>query len=478
MVLSPNEFTGTLSPDDVSLTTLTTTSASSTAENDTSNDPHLTQASILSPISTSSNRKEIPIFQSFQELDMSNDQPVAIPKRGTWQHSAFYRIQHHLKHFKVQFSTELRKVLPFGVGLGSKEACDKATNTPLEVNGHKFPAFPAVDSQQALLKVNLSKLPLLPVKELRELLINNFSRYGTVRDIVIYLDDWSQTWFSGNDCIYLERPSTTEKTFDTLQYKIDLDNNGFCLGTWGNMKRHCIYCKAMGHSRKDCPELPAETRTCYVCNSRGHIARNCPKTDENDQSSSKRARGTQSVGTTPIVISRKSKKRGRQPAATPMLASTTPAPLIIEVEPSAPPSTQNSSASISTTEVDLFSTSFSPHTDNSGTQVDEDDNDRMDTDTNPDATEQEGEDNAVLSSPKDSTTSNDNVPEPNAPKATSKNGTHNTPAERRVSSRSTKGQTEPKFSNSRYSTLNNTNNSTSTGQGMKLGQGGPSTPSH
>ncbi|KAG0751580.1 hypothetical protein G6F16_013490 [Rhizopus arrhizus] len=255
MVFSPNEFTGTLPPDDVPLITLTTTSAFSTAENDISNDPHLTQASILSPNPTSylaiatknlpstqnnrqqssmsnnfavnnrSNRKEIPIFQSFQELDMSNDQPVAIHKTGTCQHSVFYRIPHHLKHFKFQFSTELRKVFPFGVGLGftpqddamgtiievslsSKEACDKATNTPLEVNGHKFPAFPAVDSQQALLKVNLSKLPLLPVKELRELLINNFSRYGIVRDIVIYLDDWSQTWFSGNGCIYLERPST------------------------------------------------------------------------------------------------------------------------------------------------------------------------------------------------------------------------------------------------------------------------------
>ncbi|KAG0740921.1 hypothetical protein G6F61_011102 [Rhizopus arrhizus] len=53
MVLSPNEFTGTLPPDDVPLTTLTTTSAFSTAENDISNDPHLTQASILSPNPTS-----------------------------------------------------------------------------------------------------------------------------------------------------------------------------------------------------------------------------------------------------------------------------------------------------------------------------------------------------------------------------------------------------------------------------------------
>ncbi|KAG1364695.1 hypothetical protein G6F61_013734 [Rhizopus arrhizus] len=102
----------------------------------------------------------------------------------------------------------------------------------------------------------------------------------------------------------------------------------------------------------------------------------------------------------------------------------------------------------------------------------------MDTDTNPDATEHESADNAVLSSPKDFTTSNDNVPKPNAPKATSKTGTHNTPAERRVSNRSTKGQTGPKFSDSQYSTLNNTKNSTSAGQGMELGQGGPSTPSH
>ncbi|ORE01771.1 hypothetical protein BCV72DRAFT_235763 [Rhizopus microsporus var. microsporus] len=56
------------------------------------------------------------------------------------------------------------------------------------------------------------------------------------------------------------------------------------------MDKHCIYCKAMSHIRKDCPSLSTEARTCFVCHCRSHIARNCPKVTNPNQTASKRRR--------------------------------------------------------------------------------------------------------------------------------------------------------------------------------------------
>lgn len=46
----------------------------------------------------------------------------------------------------------------------------------------------------------------------------------------------------------------------------------------------------MGHSRKDCKEIPLTTRTCFTCNKRGHLARHCPRTHDNVLAHSKRPR--------------------------------------------------------------------------------------------------------------------------------------------------------------------------------------------
>ncbi|ORE02524.1 hypothetical protein BCV72DRAFT_265128 [Rhizopus microsporus var. microsporus] len=58
------------------------------------------------------------------------------------------------------------------------------------------------------------------------------------------------------------------------------------------MDKHCIYCKAMGHIRKDCPSLSTETRTCFVRHSHGHIACSCPKITNPNQTASKCRRPT------------------------------------------------------------------------------------------------------------------------------------------------------------------------------------------
>jgi hypothetical protein len=158
-----------------------------------------------------------------------------------------------------------------------------------------FHASPAVNPDRALLRVNLTKLPIWSESVLRDTILTNFARYGIVREFVLYLDDWSNSWFTGNGHLYIERPTGKDiRSFESLTYQIPLEGkNTFCLATWTKMDAHCIYCKSMGHSRKDCDKLPVETRSCYVCHNRGHIARNCPKARADNTTSSKRRRNAE-----------------------------------------------------------------------------------------------------------------------------------------------------------------------------------------
>ncbi|KAG1171135.1 hypothetical protein G6F70_007218 [Rhizopus microsporus] len=227
------------------------------------------QTTKASPKGIPTARKEISLYRSFDSANETAHSTYSIHRTGTTDHSVFYRIPHRLKNLKVPFSIVLSEKLPFGVGLGftihedvqgtavevtliSAEHCKEAVATLLFVEYQVFTASPAVHPDRALLKV--------------------------------------QGWFSGNGYIYLERPPSSEIKFDPLTYKIPFDGDHSCLGTWSKMDKHCIYCKAMGHIRKDCPSLPTETRTCFVCNSRGHIARNCPKVTNPNQTASKRRR--------------------------------------------------------------------------------------------------------------------------------------------------------------------------------------------
>ncbi|RCH85329.1 hypothetical protein CU097_007165 [Rhizopus azygosporus] len=70
----------------------------------------------------------------------------------------------------------------------------------------------------------------MSIEQLRDKLLNRFVRYGIVRELAIYLDDWAQRWFSGNGCIYLERSPSSKIKFDHLTYKIPLDGDHSCLG--------------------------------------------------------------------------------------------------------------------------------------------------------------------------------------------------------------------------------------------------------
>ncbi|KAI7880021.1 uncharacterized protein EV154DRAFT_575791 [Mucor mucedo] len=78
------------------------------------------------------------------------------------------------------------------------------------------------------------------------------------------------------------------KAWDELMYKIDLGYQSFCFGKWAKMESHCVYCKQMVYTPKDCQEIPTISKTCYLCDRRGHLARHCPRSQDNSIASSKK----------------------------------------------------------------------------------------------------------------------------------------------------------------------------------------------
>lgn len=260
----------------------------------------------------SPSRLEISIgATTFRPFDPINPPPTLVHRSSSYKHSVFYRIPASKLHLIKSFQEACFELFPFGINLGclttddsqgkyveiilvDQKAVDTAVLTPIVVNDHTFYANPSVPPSKSLLKVHLSKLPILAPSDLHQLLLNTFSSFGRVRDIVLYFDDASNRFFCGNGAIYLDRYSDFKENesegWAPLTYKIDLDSTTFCLGKWAKMEAHCVYCKQMGHTRKDCKEIPPTSRTCYNCHKRGHIARHCPRLKDDKIASSKRLR--------------------------------------------------------------------------------------------------------------------------------------------------------------------------------------------
>ncbi|KAI7871102.1 uncharacterized protein EV154DRAFT_570728 [Mucor mucedo] len=161
---------------------------------------------------------------TFKPITDLKDQKPAIHRNSSYKHAVFYFVENESLNLIPEFQKARNVRFPFRTCL----AVDDAVNTPILI-GHdrNFYATPAFPQDNIILKVHLSKLPLLPVADLHTTLVNHFSRFGNVRDVTVYLDDESKTSFCGNGAIFLDRSihPTNPKAWAKRTYKIDLVRN-------------------------------------------------------------------------------------------------------------------------------------------------------------------------------------------------------------------------------------------------------------
>ncbi|KAG0783103.1 hypothetical protein G6F22_008825 [Rhizopus arrhizus] len=247
-------------------------------------------------------RKEYSLFTS--------DKTPLIFKAGTAAHSVFYSVPKRLQSLQPLLHSKLRELFPVNVGLGltvkpepiniqielalaSATDCERAATTPIVVENHTFKATLAYSSENTLHKINLTDITCASDEYLKSRLQSTFERFGVVKDIVLYHDDISREWFTGNGHVYLEIPRNPSTELEPLTYRISLfDSDTSFLATWARMPDHCRYCKHMGHTKESCDKRPVDPRTCFICNKNGHISYHCDRALDRDRdlSSHKRAR--------------------------------------------------------------------------------------------------------------------------------------------------------------------------------------------
>ena len=300
MVLLTNKILGSFeSPPQGTTTVLHHSNGNSDNISTGSDDPTSGRAPLLHKQASYSNVVRTNNVTPRSEISLFNEsgKPHTF-KTGTVPHSVFYALPKTHSQLQLCLLSAIRDSFTRDQGLGLLESespshlifevvlrtatdCSPALTNPVtftfEGTNHTFPAFAAVSSESGLRKVNFTEVPCLGYDVLKTQLLSTFSSFGTVRDIVVYEDDISGSWFRGSGHVYIERPQTSELP-DLTHRMIFTDNPAHkFLATWSKMGTHCRFCKALGHRKESCPNRPSETRQCFTCGQKGHIAIHCPR---------------------------------------------------------------------------------------------------------------------------------------------------------------------------------------------------------
>lgn len=135
----------------------------------------------------------------------------------------------------------------------------------------------ALPASSNVVKLRLSRLPLMFPHQLEEGLTESLSQYGEVLDLGILTDPLSGM-FQGTGYAILETSRDSEfKSSKPLTHNIPFPGleNGF-FANWDAMPEYCKYCHSDGHIRANCP-VARPLRLCYSCNKPGHVAASCKK---------------------------------------------------------------------------------------------------------------------------------------------------------------------------------------------------------
>ncbi|CAO3694768.1 unnamed protein product [Rhizopus stolonifer] len=173
-----------------------------------------------------------------------------------------------------------------------------------------------------------------------------------MKDIVIYNDDVTGEWFTGNGHVYLEIPRDSDASFEPLTHRIQLNGSDTSvLATWARMPDFCRYCKAMGHIKDNCDKRPADSRTCFICHQKGHISYQCTRSQDREPQPHKRPRNRESNS---AITSRR--------IATPKIkkGSKATSPLDLTFGPTAMPPANDIQSSATTTSSKIENTENTP----------------------------------------------------------------------------------------------------------------------
>ena len=207
-------------------------------------------------------------------------------RRGTAPLSAYFDLSPHNISPNV-FKVAARKAIPFGHSFGlkthqegkkvlaeiyfsSEEARIYHCNQGVPLEGFTVYGFPALPSDDTVLRIKLTNLPFISEAQLKEGIFDLLAPYGVVLEGGIMID---HGWYDGTGYAVIRIPSGT--TVPPVTHELSWNDVSVVYATWSAMPLHCSYCHKPNHSRVDCP-IRADLR-CWTCLATGHLRIHCPK---------------------------------------------------------------------------------------------------------------------------------------------------------------------------------------------------------
>ncbi|GAA5797053.1 hypothetical protein HPULCUR_002431 [Helicostylum pulchrum] len=163
-------------------------------------------------------------------------------KFGSVPCSVIYMLPIENDELRNPFLTALREAFLKGQGLGlvfkkddthfifelalpSKKECKVAFDVPVKVyyeeQAYTFNAFEVVSGSLDLFRVNLSGITLKDHKYIKTQLLHMFCVYDSILDIVLYEDDPTGSWFTGNGYVVVARDRKYRKEKKRTLFYLD-----------------------------------------------------------------------------------------------------------------------------------------------------------------------------------------------------------------------------------------------------------------
>ncbi|OAD65290.1 hypothetical protein PHYBLDRAFT_153533 [Phycomyces blakesleeanus NRRL 1555(-)] len=164
---------------------------------------------------------------------------------GTSPHSVFYNLSQSDDSFMAAFWTAIHTAFSEDEAFAevtsvhnnthivelyfeSDTLCNRACAKPIVIKDSIILAHRAISSSVMMMKLNITGLPHLSRPCLNELICSSLYSFGTIKEIIIYLEN---RFFTGSGYVYLERPPNQDRVYSPLVHKIPCEGYGHVFST-------------------------------------------------------------------------------------------------------------------------------------------------------------------------------------------------------------------------------------------------------